>query len=70
MNEVLKHKQEYLSERKEFLKNEESNNKELQMEITELSNVSARMRRDLENIASMVPLLNNEVINHISYIRI
>lgn len=61
MNQLLKQKQEYLSEKREFLENEQNNNKELQLEIAELSHVSTRMRRELDSIAPMIPLLNNEL---------
>lgn len=61
MNQLLKQKQEFLAEKKEFLKHEEASNNELQTEIRELSSISARMRRELDSIIPIVPLLNNEV---------
>lgn len=64
MKELLKQKEENLSERQQVLTNEQNNNKELQMEISDLSNLSVRLRKELETIIPTIPLLNNEVINH------
>lgn len=65
MNQLLKQKEEHLSEKRQFLINEEANNKELQMEISEISSISTRMKRELDNITPIVPLLNNEVIHNL-----
>lgn len=68
MNQLLKQKEEQLSEKRQFLVNEEANNRELRMEIAELSSISTRMKRELDNITPIVPLLNNEVCNYKSTI--
>lgn len=68
MKQLLKQKEEYVVEKRQFLINEETNNKELQIEIAELSGFSTRMRRELDDVTPLAPLLNNEVCNHLSFL--
>lgn len=70
MSQLLKQKQEHLAEKREFLENEQNNNKELQIEIEDLSHINAKMKRDLDTIAPTIMLLNHEVITRISGIQI
>lgn len=60
-DDIISRKKAYLDEQNQFLKNEQNNNKELEMEIAECSAIASRFRRQLVDINQTIALLQSEV---------
>lgn len=60
-NDIISRKKAYLDEQNQFLKNEQNNNKELELEIAECRAIASRFKRQLDDINQTIALRQNEV---------
>lgn len=64
--EMIQRQEEKLAEENTFLKNEQRNNRELDLELQQINSRNSKMRRDLNDLSQNMLLTNSEVSQYIN----